>query len=234
MKIEVASLVVIAAIAVASCAGGGATSAGTRIDEAPMYGGMNRASEPALHAADGKFIAEVTSHYGSREKASSVWVEQGFVFYRQNNNSMAMRRFNQAWLLNPNNPEVYTGFASVLFDQGKFCDATSMVEKGLSVGRFQDGYLPDAGLALVGCAMQGAAADRKTSLINRSEELFAQAAASSSAPKDYTLTNWARAKYAQQDYRGAWAKVSELRRTTGKDVSPEFLGALSAQMPEPK
>lgn len=109
-----------------------------------------------------------------------------------------------------------------------------MVEKGLSAGRFQDGYLPDAGLVLVGCAMQGALPDRKTSLINRSEELFAQAAASSKTSKDYTLTNWARAKYAQQDYLGAWAKVSELRRTTGKDASPEFLRALSAHMPEPK
>lgn len=206
----------------------------TRIDEVPMYGGMDRSQVPELKTADEKFIADVSRQYGSREKASRLWVEQGFKFYRQDSLGMAMRRFNQAWLLNPNNPEVYTGFASVLFDQGKFCEATSMVEKGLAVGRFQDGYLPDAGLVLVGCAMQGAAPDRKASLINRSEELFAQAMTSPNVPKDYTLTNWARAKYAQQDYRGAWAKVLELRRTSGKDASQEFLRALSAHMPEPK
>lgn len=206
----------------------------TRIDEVPMYGGMDRSQAPELKAADEKFIADVSRHYGSREKASRLWVEQGFKFYQQDDLGMAMRRFNQAWLLNPNNPDAYTGFASVLFDQGKFCEATSMVEKGLSVGRFQNGYFPDAGLVLVGCAMQGAAPDRKISLINRSEEFFAQAMSSSNVSKDYTLTNWARAKYAQQDYRGAWAKVSELRRTTGKDASPEFLRALSAHMTEPK
>jgi Tfp pilus assembly protein PilF len=222
------------ALMLAGCLATSAENQRTRIDEVPMYGGMDRCQVPELKAGDDKFIADVSRHYGSREKASGAWVEQGFKYYQQDNLGMAMRRFNQAWLLNPNNPEVYTGFASVLFDQGKFCEATSMVEKGLSVGRFQDGYLPDAGLVFVGCAMQGAGPDRKISLISRSEELFAQASASSNTPKDYTLKNWARAKYAQQDYRGAWAKVSELRRTTGKDASPEFLRALSAHMPEPK
>lgn len=234
MRIEVAISIVVASIAIAACSAPGAGPGGRRIDEVPMYGNMDRSQFPDLRAGDEKFIADVTAHYGSREKASVVWVEQGFVFYRQNNNSMAMRRFNQAWLLNPSNPETYTGFASVLFDEGRYCEAASMIEKGLSFGRVQDGFLPDAGLIFVGCAMRGASPERKAVLLNRSDELFGQALASPAVAKDYTLTNWARAMYARNDYYGAWAKVAELRRSTGKDMSPEFLRGLSAKMVEPK
>jgi tetratricopeptide (TPR) repeat protein len=234
MRIGASISTVVVAIVVAACATPGSGPSGKRIDEVPMYGGMDRSQFPDLLAADKKFIADVTAHYGSREKASVVWVEQGFVFYRQNNNAMAMRRFNQAWLLNPSNPEAYTGFASVLFDEEKYCDAVSMIDKGFSVGRIQDGFLTDAALILVGCAMQVPPPERKVTLLTRSDELFRQALASQAVSKDYTLTNWARAMYARNDYPAAWAKVAELRRTTGKDMPPEFLRELSAKMAEPK
>lgn len=225
---------VITTIAIEACSMTGGGPSRTGIDQVPMYGGMDRSQYPDLREADDKFITDVTAHYGSREKASVLWVEQGFVFYRQDNNAMAMRRFNQAWLLNPNNPEVYTGFASVFFDDGKYCDAASMVDKAQSIGRVQDGFLPDAALILVGCAMQGASPERKAALLGRSDELFGQALSSPAVQKVYTLTNWARAMYARGDYVGAWEKVAELRRTTGKDMSAQFLGGLSAKMPEPK
>jgi hypothetical protein len=107
-----------------------------------------------------------------------------------------------------------------------------MVEKGQSVGSFQDGYLPDAALIFVACAMSDP--QRKAELLARSEEFFGRALASPLVPKDYTLTNWARAMYARGDYAAAWSKVAELRRTTGKDMSAQFLAGLSAKMPEPK
>ena len=100
-----------------------------RIDEVPMYGGINRNAVPELKAGDEKFISDVTTQFGSRERASVLWVNQGYKFYNQDQLGMAMRRFNQAWLLNPKNPETYTGFGSVLTDQGKNCDAMKMMEK---------------------------------------------------------------------------------------------------------
>lgn len=230
----IAAVIIAIGIEACSVTGGGGGPTRTGIDQVPMYGGMDRSQYPDLRAADDKFITDVTAHYGSREKVSVLWVEQGFVFYRQHNNAMAMRRFNQAWLLNPNNPEAYTGFAFVLFDDAKYCDAASMVDKAQSIGRVQDGFLPDAALILVGCAMQGASPERKTSLLGRSDELFGQALSSPALQKAYTLTNWARAMYARGDYAGAWAKVAELRHTTGKDMSAQFLGQFSAKMPEPK
>ena|SRR5690606_8949269 len=77
------------------------------IDQVPMYGGMDRSLVPELKKADEAFIESTSSAYGGRERASKRWVEQGFAFYNRDELDMAMRRFNQAWLLDPNNPEVY-------------------------------------------------------------------------------------------------------------------------------
>jgi tetratricopeptide (TPR) repeat protein len=93
-----------------------------------MYGGMDRSKVPELRAADEQFIANVTSLFGTREAAARAEVEQGFKFYKQNNLAMAMRRYNQAWLLDANNPEIYWGFSLVFQDQEKYCEAVPLVE----------------------------------------------------------------------------------------------------------
>src|SRR5690242_16215311 len=82
------------------------------IDQVPMYGGMDRQSVPELRRADEALIAGASASFGSREKAAVAWAEQGFRFYKANENDKAMRRFNQAWLLDPKCPDVYWGFGS--------------------------------------------------------------------------------------------------------------------------
>jgi len=201
-----------------------------------MYGGMDRSQVPALRDADEKFIADVSSHYGSREKAARAWVEQGFKFYGQDQLGMAMRRFNQAWLLDPANAETYWGFASVLSDQDKYCDALKMVELAQSKGLMQPGFLSDAALIFTGCAMEVSASDpvKRQAYLTRSDELFSQALASPAERKEYTLSHWARAMYRRGDYAGAWTKVQQFRKETGKEFNERFLRALREKLPEPK
>jgi tetratricopeptide (TPR) repeat protein len=207
-----------------------------QIDEVPMYGGMDRSAIPALKEGDEKFIADVTEKFGSREKASGAWVDQGFRFYQQDKLDMAMHRFNQAWLLNPGNPEVYWGFASALTDQNKMCEALKMVELGQSKGALQPGFLPDAALIYTGCAIESKAASPELwdKYITRSDELFNQAIASPFVKKEYALFHWARAMYGRGDYAGAWEKVAQFKKETGKDFDERFVRSLRLKMPEPK
>jgi Tfp pilus assembly protein PilF len=200
-----------------------------------MYGGIDRSSTPELKAADEKLIEDTSRHYGSRAAASTAFANQGFAYYRRDDLPNAMRRFNQAWLLNPDNPDAHWGFASILSDQQRYCEATKHMETALTKGGLQPGALPDGAIVFVGCAMTEAAGDaeRKASLLKKSEEIFAQAM-TSGAPKDYTLLMWARAKFAQADYAAAWAKVEEMRDSTGKSPPAPFLRALQARMPEPR
>ena len=200
-----------------------------------MYGGQDRRASPTLKAADEALISGLSAEFGGREKASIALVNRGFVLYRQDDLAGAMRRFNQAWLLNPNFPEVYWGFASVLSDQRKFCEAVAMNEMATLKGNIQDGFLPDAAVTYASCAAADASVDlgRKDEYLKKSDELFKRAYASDVVPKGYVLTQWAIAMLRRGEYVSAWSKVTEYRRVVGKDMPDKFLRMLREKMAEP-
>lgn len=234
MKYFIRMGVLSSALLFAGCLATSHANQQTRIDEVPMYGGMDRTKYPELQAGDEKFISDVTQHFGSREKASSVWVEQGFRFYQQDNLGMAMRRFNQAWLLNPSNPEVYAGFGSVLHDQGKNCEAMQMMERALALNppTFQ-GIYPDAARGITLCAVSDKtlSPEAKTALLARSEALYKKAE-EIEPNKRYVYGSWATAYYWRGQYSEAWDMVSKERAAGGKP-SEQFLNLLREKMPEP-
>src|SRR5688572_14696526 len=112
---------------------GCAANPGSRADLTlvPMYGMPEIARSQELKAVDDAFVERVEKDLGDRGKASRLWVDQGFRFYNEDNLDMAMRRFNQAWLLNPKEPQVFWGFSSVLHDRGEICKAREMMQMGL-------------------------------------------------------------------------------------------------------
>jgi tetratricopeptide (TPR) repeat protein len=199
-----------------------------------MYGGMDRSKDPELKAADDKFVSAVTEHYGSRKKASQVWVEQGFRFYQQDKLGMAMRRFNQAWLLDLENPEAFAGFSAVLHDQEKYCDAMRMMEKALALNppTFQ-GIFPDAGRIFTLCAVNDKTLsdEARGDLLARSEALFKKAE-EIEPNKRYVYGIWATAYFWQGKYEDSWAMIAKERAAGGKS-SERFLGMLRGKMPEP-
>ena len=98
---------------------------------------MDRQADPLLRQADEKLIADTQAHYGSREKASAAFADQGFRFYRQDDLVQAMRRVHQAWLLDPENGDAYWGFAGVASDRRQYCEAAGHLRTGLSKPRVQ-------------------------------------------------------------------------------------------------
>jgi Tfp pilus assembly protein PilF len=223
--------IVLAAVIALCSAWVGAQS--VRADEVPMYGGMDRAAVPELKAGDEKLIADTTAHYGSRQKASAAFVDQGFRFYNQDQLGMAMRRFNQAWLLDPDNPQVYWGFGAVLSDQEKMCEAMKHFDKALSFSGYVTGMYPDAARTIALCGVADKTitdADRKR-LYERADALYAEAAAKDLI-KGYVYVSWATAKSFEEQYGEAWAMVKKGRETGGQ-FSPEFLRALRGKMREP-
>jgi tetratricopeptide (TPR) repeat protein len=219
-----------------------------RIDEVPMYGGIDRSAVAELKAGDEKFITDVTAQFGSREQASRKWVNQGYRFYNHDQLGMAMRRFNQAWLLNPQNPEVYAGFGSVLHDQGHDCDSAKMMEKALTLNppTFQ-GIYPDAAQMVALCALNDKtlSAKEKTGLLARSEALYKKAL-QIEPDKRYIYNAWAHTYFKRAQYGDAWRMVAKAREQgTGSGAivgmpsaaadqpSDKFLNQLREKMPEP-
>jgi tetratricopeptide (TPR) repeat protein len=221
--------------ALSGCASNLSADGRTPFDELPMYGGQDRRASATLSAADDALIAGLSKELGSRERASIALVNRGFALYRQDDLAGAMRRFNQAWLLNPNFPETYWGFASVLNDQRKFCDAVAMNEIAMSKGNIQEGFLPDAAVTYASCAATDPSLGpvRVREYLQKSDEIFKRAYSSETAKKDYVLKQWASALLRRGEYQMAWSKVTDYRRLTGKDLPEKFLQTLRAKMAEP-
>ena len=79
---------------------GFAQALANRIDDVPMYGKPDTERPASLKELDEKFIAEAVAGAGSREAASDTWWRQAEEFFAQRNFDLAMRRYNQARLLN--------------------------------------------------------------------------------------------------------------------------------------
>lgn len=207
---------------------------GTGIDQQPMYGGIDRNTNPQLKAGDEQFIAGVTKEFGSRENASDRFVEQGIRHYYQNNYSMAMKRFNQAWLLNPRNPEAFWGFAIVYHDEGKNCEAKDMIDRAVELKLNKPIALADAGRIYTLCAVSDESLNQTTKeqFFTKSEELYKMAVAA--APNnDYIHGSWATAYYWRGDYARSWEMVAKARRL-GYEFPSQFINLLRQKMPEPK
>lgn len=203
------------------------------IDQLPMYGGVDRAVSTSLKAADDKLIADTTKHYGSRGKASQAFVGNGFAYLGRDDLAAAMRRFNQAWILDPNNPEAYWGFGAVLHEKGQTCEAMGQFQKALSFGRFVEGMNPDAARITTLCAIsdKGLSEEARASLFADADALYVEALAKDSS-KGYVYASPATSRYWRGQYAESWSAVKRARDNAGQ-VPETFLNLLRAKMAEP-
>ncbi|MGE8702932.1 MAG: hypothetical protein ACN6O5_09620 [Achromobacter sp.] len=202
--------------------------------EAPMYAGGDRRAAAALRASDEQQAAEAVKTFGSSSAAAQARVEEGYRLFREDQPGSAMRRFNQAWLLNPDNPEVYAGFAVVLESQRKICQAMSMMDRAISLNppAFR-GIHADAGRIAARCAAEDKTLppEARIAATTRSDEWYRKGEAVE-PDKGYLYASWATAYYWRGQYGEAWAMVHK-SRAAGGSPDAEFVRMLRARMPEP-
>ena len=222
---------ILCAISLTACAIGSQTHT-VNNDQLPMYGGIDRQADPELQAADNKLIDTLVQKYGSPEAAERSMVELGTRYFQGGNYVMAMRKFNQAWLLDPNSPDAYWGFAIIYDDQGKSCEAKRMIDRALQLNLTRPVALADAGRIYTYCAVSNESlneTDRRL-YFEQSEELYSRAV--SMAPTNqYLFGSWAIAHYWQGDYADAW-KMLKKQRALGGTPGEDFLSLLRAKMAE--
>ncbi len=208
--------------------------ADARNDEAPMYAGKDRRAAAALRAGDEQLAAEAVNVFGSPATAAQARVEQGYRLFREDQPSLAMRQFNQAWLLNPDNAEVYAGFAVVLENQRKVCQAMSMMDRAISLNppAFR-GIYADAGRIAARCAAEDKTLppEARIAATTRSDEWYRKGEAVE-PDKGYLYASWATAYYWRGQYGEAWAMVHK-SRAAGGSPDAQFVRMLRARMPEP-
>jgi tetratricopeptide (TPR) repeat protein len=96
-------------------------------------------------AADQVLIESYTKQHGGRREGSEVLVGLGFNYLSQGNVKTAMYRFNQAWLLDPENENVFWGYACVYFRMGELDLALAQLNEGLNFNAKSSNILTDMG-----------------------------------------------------------------------------------------
>lgn len=228
--------IVTAIMLTAYASAGGAQSGRPPLNLIPMYGYPDIEKPEALKKVDEDFIKAVVGTERSREEVSKGFAGEGWRLLGNGDAANAMRRFNQSWLLNPNNYQPYWGFGVLLFAQRKPSEAATHFEKALSLINEENEkprLLSDASRAY---SVQGASATDKM----KAEELFGKANSLLSEaiklnPKyGNAYRNWAMSLYYEGNYEKAWDMVKASRGLAGEELASDFINMLSKQMPEPK
>lgn len=194
----------------------------------PKYGLVPK--NEAQQTADAKFIASIDEHYkGNRKKASEDIASRGWQLLRQGNNQEAMKRFNQAWLVDNSNGIALWGMAIVQSGSGKleqslklFAEAEGFVGGDID---FSADYAKTIGVA-------GAQA-KNNALLNDAFSRFARVY--EKAPQHtLNLQNWAITLFYVGSYAEAWKKVKLAEATPRHaELDPGFITALQSKMPRP-
>jgi tetratricopeptide (TPR) repeat protein len=186
----------------------------------PKYGLLPKSE--ALKKSDEVFIKTMDQIYkGNRKKAAKDLSARGWQFLQQDDPEDAMRRFNQAWLLDNSNGPAVWGMAAIEADQGKFDESLKLfAEAEAHVGN-DINFATDYAKAL---AMK---------LLNDAFARFARVY--EKAPR-YTLNlvHWAFALYNAGNYAEAWKKVKLIEAAPGgAKLDPQFVDNLKSKMPRP-
>jgi len=84
----------------------------------PMYGEVQKCEKQIEW--DNEFLEASVKQFKDRNKASEYYVGKGWEYFYSDENDLSMKRFNQAWLLDNKNPQIYWGFGNLLGKQGEF------------------------------------------------------------------------------------------------------------------
>ncbi len=194
----------------------------------PKYGSLPKSD--ALKEADAAFLADIDKQYhGERGKASEDAAARGWQYLSQRNVETAMRRFNQAWLLNNNNGIAIWGMAAAEGSLGNFDESLKLfTEAERLVGdniNFSVDYARSLGFA--GAALKD---DQLLKFAyNRFQRNYERA-----PDNTLNLQNWAITLAAVGRYSEAWQKVKLAESTpSGGHLDPKFLADLQSHLPRP-
>jgi tetratricopeptide (TPR) repeat protein len=184
----------------------------------PKYGSQPK--NEAQKAADTQFLATIDEQYkGDRKQAADDLSNQGWQFLRQGNVQDAMKRFNQAWLIDRSKGSALWGMAVIQAGSGKFDEALKLfAEADPIMGSdidFSTDYAKATGIAWVQA--------KNDALLEDALSRFAQVY--EKAPQHtLNLQNWAITLFYVGNYAEAWNRIKLAEATPRHaDLDPSFI-----------
>lgn len=209
-----------------------------RIDNLPMYGQPDIERPDFLKKADEDFVRSVMTKFESRREASKRWHLQGERYMNGSNFDYAMRRYNQAWLLDPDYYGSYWGFGRVLHAVGRYEEALRHLEKAKTL--VDDDYqnvalLGDLGwvYSMYALSLPDSQASEKARLLQLGNQYFSEST-TLDPTYGWSWDHWARSLIDAGNYAAAWEKVKLGREHNAPPLPRDFLRRLTVAMPEPE
>ncbi len=114
----------------------------------PKYGEIEKTKEEKK--SDEEFISNVMKKFKSEGDASNHMIELGFQYLYKGDLRTAIYRFNQAYLLDKDNSNIYWGYGAIYMAFGRFDLSREQYEEGLKVDSNNDNILVDYGTTYLG------------------------------------------------------------------------------------
>ncbi len=194
----------------------------------PKYGLLPK--NEAQKAADAKFLAGIDDYYkGNRKKAAEDASARGWKLLHQGNIPDAMRRFNQAWLIDHTNGSALWGMAAIQASSGKIDESLKLFAEADGIVGGDVDFSVDYAKAIGVAGAQTKNDALLKDAFARFELLYEK------APQNtLNLQNWAITLFYVGSYAEAWKKIKLAEATPrNAELDPNFLAALQSKMPRP-
>lgn len=115
------------------------------VSKLPLYGGFPKT--PEMQQADQQLIREMLQTAGTKEDAVELAVRQGWQHLQRGESASAIQRFNQAYLIDAKNANVYWGLGVAVSQQGDFEESLRLFNQAYLLAPRNVRLVADIGLA---------------------------------------------------------------------------------------
>lgn len=203
--------------------------AGPKSDQ-PLFGGDERT--PQQQISQIHYIDTAIKAAGTREAAAKLAMEHGWEALRAGDPRRAIQRFNEVYLLTPENGELYWGLGVASAAEGQFSNSLQLLAEAKRDLPENARLLADFGRVYYTRAANEDSVVQRNSDLREAEQLIDRAQVlEPKAPLIYM--ELALVKYYQGDYATAWQALNQQRALAPESVDKRFEAALTARMPKP-
>jgi Tfp pilus assembly protein PilF len=204
----------------------------TNIRLLPKYGYAEKTDDQKK--ADQEFIAAALKQDSTNRRASNHLIRLGFQ-YLYTDITKAMYRFNQAYLLDSANSDIYWGYGGVYMALGDFPKARDQYITGLAADPKNTHLLTDYGTYFLVQYYTGQPLDEKSALTQLDSAINYMTKSYKIDSKDQNTTFKLAVCFLQKkDCKNAWRYYNECSSLGGQPITADFTKALKEQCPVTK
>ncbi|MBL1411054.1 tetratricopeptide repeat protein [Sphingobacterium faecale] len=192
----------------------------------PKYGGVQKSKEQL--AADQDFLDTIFSddkYRDNKRLASDELIKIGFDYLYKGDVKTAMYRFNQAYLIDSTNTDIYWGFGGVYMTQSMPDKAKEQYEIGLRENPQNTHLLTDLGTYYMIKFQEGE--NRNTKELEQALSLFEKSYGLDDKDQN-TLIKLSMTHLLNSNCKAAWKYYSECQALGGLPITKEYSAHLQA------